>query len=125
MPARAPRLLDVLPYARVGRFTWKVVHASYQYGRQISYPIIVHNLRTGENDFIYNFPVVDQSKIDYTKWLFGLKGLTNYQLNVSLINQVGEGPIASIFFTTQEGGKKKMFCSWVFLVPQYLVYVSS
>ena len=84
----------------------------------------MHNLRTGENDYIYTFSVVDQSKTDYTKGLFGLKGLTNYQLNVSLINQVGEGPIASIFFTTQEGGKK-MFCSWVFLVPQYLVYVSS
>ena len=63
------------------------------------------NLRTEEIDFSFSVPVTNEGQIDYAKWLFGLKGLTDYHLNVSLINQVGEGPVASRQFTTPEGGE--------------------
>ena len=106
VPGKAPRSLLVTPLSRSAKFTWTVVHPSFQYGRQISYKIKAYNLRTEEIDFSFSYPVTDESRIDYVKWLSGLKGLTNYRLNVSLINQVGEGPIASLLFTTLEGGEE-------------------
>ncbi|CAB4038266.1 Down syndrome cell adhesion molecule Dscam2, partial [Paramuricea clavata] len=102
-PGKAPRNLEVYPSPRKAWLDWKVVQPYYQYGKQISYRIIVKNLRTAEIDFGHHVAVQDQSKIDYGKLLDGLKGLTNYQLNVSLINVVGEGPITSLLFATLEG----------------------
>ena len=106
VPAKAPRYLAVVPNVKWSKFTWRVVHPNYQYGRQISYRITVRNLRTEEFDFSTNILVTDQGHSDYTKWLVNLKGLNNYRVNVSLINQVGEGPTASLIFTTNEGGKE-------------------
>jgi hypothetical protein len=105
VPGKAPRDLVVDPMSpRTAWLDWKVVQPYFQYGKQISYRIKVKNLRTEEIDFGHNVTVQDQSKADYWQLLDGLKGLTNYQVNVSLINVVGEGPVTSLLFVTPEGG---------------------
>ena len=105
MPGKAPRSVSVQPSPRKALLSWSVVHPDYQYGNQISYYVTAKNLRTEELDVNYHFPVSDQSKIQYSEWIYNLKGLTEYKLNISLINQVGQGPITNEMFSTPEGGK--------------------
>ena len=104
VPGKAPRSVQVTAYPTKALMKWKVVNPSFQYGHQIKYRIVVENLRTKEIDYSHDRNVHHQATVDYQQWLLRLKGLTEYQVNVSLINEVGEGPINSLLFSTPEGG---------------------
>lgn len=106
VPGKAPRPTKVEPNVHSALLKWKVVEPDYQYGKMISHPIVVKNMRTGKIDFSHDLPVKDQSKVNYVMDLLHLKGLTNYHVNLSLVNEVGEGPRASVVFTTLEGGEE-------------------
>lgn len=104
MPGGAPRNVEVNPYVKKIELKWKVVKPSLQYGKQLHHLVVLKKLRTGDIS-TFEHPVTEQSKIDYSKWISGLTGLTQYQLNISLVNIVGQGPITNLTFTTMEGGR--------------------
>ena len=105
MPAGAPRDVEVKEiFVKSVKLYWKIVRPNLQYGEQRRYLVMLEKLRT-EDIRRFEYPVSDQSKVEYHKWLPELTGLTEYELNISLINVVGEGPIATLTFTTKEGGR--------------------
>ena len=104
MPGGAPRNVQVFRYVKGIHLKWKVVHPTLQYGKQLHHRVVLKKLRTGDIHRV-EYAVTDQSKIDYEKWIVDLTGFTQYQLNISLVNVVGQGPVTSRTFTTKEGGK--------------------
>ncbi|XP_028396320.1 uncharacterized protein LOC114520285 [Dendronephthya gigantea] len=103
LPARAPRDAIVTPHPSKAHLRWKIVHPDYQYGTQIKYRVVVEKLRTKNIVYSLDIGVTDDETVDYECWLWNLRGLTEYRVNVSLINEVGEGPVNSVFFETTEG----------------------
>ena len=102
-PPRELELLDVTPHS--AHLRWLAVQVSSQNGHMINYDLHVKNLRTDSFEVYVNFSITRQDLASFDYTFTGLKGLTPYKVQVSLVNEVGIGPAANLTFLTKESGK--------------------